>query len=125
MRTVQRWNPEAPGFTRKIEGPEIVYDYLAGLKTSIDKGIAPLLVDCLNCEMGCNGGPATLCASEAMDEVEARVEQRSREMQRRHLKLGPLGRKRTDKAIKRLLRKEHPTLSRARAEDSRPSSCPS
>ncbi|HPO49640.1 MAG TPA: [Fe-Fe] hydrogenase large subunit C-terminal domain-containing protein, partial [Spirochaetota bacterium] len=45
--------------TRKIEGPSVIYDYLETFSEAIEKNAQPLLVDCLNCEKGCNGGTAT------------------------------------------------------------------
>jgi iron only hydrogenase large subunit-like protein len=78
MRTAER---EAPGIgerTRKIEGPATVYPYLDRLLGSIERGEAPLIVDCLSCERGCNGGPGTLTKDEALDAVEARIEGRAR-----------------------------------------------
>lgn len=80
MRTVERWNPALREKIRKIEGPGHIYHYLDGLKKNIDKGIAPVLVDCLNCDLGCNGGSGTdnICAGP--DEVESLIEERSRKM---------------------------------------------
>jgi len=76
MRTLARENPRAAAKTRKIEGPEILYDYLRKLPAMINLGYAPLLVDCLNCDMGCNGGPGTLNRDKSRDEVESLVERR-------------------------------------------------
>lgn len=43
----------------RIEGPQEVYaKYLPGLMNDIRKGKAPILVDILNCQHGCNTGPA-------------------------------------------------------------------
>jgi iron only hydrogenase large subunit-like protein len=76
LETAER---EVPGITlntRKIEGVEIIYKYLSSLKTAIDRGQNPLLIDCLNCEMGCNGGPGTLNQDKHFDEVEHLIRQR-------------------------------------------------
>jgi iron only hydrogenase large subunit-like protein len=105
MRTVERWNPDASKFTRKIEGTELVHNYFSTFKASIDLGKAPALVDCLNCEMGCNGGPATLCQGAPLDDVEVLVEKRSRELQEKHRLRGPFSRIRTHKAIVKMLDK--------------------
>lgn len=80
LRTAQRWNPGISEVARKIEG-EHVYHYLAGLKRMITEGKSPLLIDCLNCEAGCNGGTATRGKSLHLDEMEALVERRNREAQ--------------------------------------------
>jgi len=78
MRTVARHIPDISGKTRKIEGPE-VYHYFAHLGATIQAGEAPIfeLVDCLSCEMGCNGGPGTLNQGKNLDKVEKRIEERA------------------------------------------------
>jgi len=76
QRTLARDNPSVAARGRKIEGPEILYDYLRKLPSMINLGYAPLLVDCLNCDMGCNGGPGTLNRDKSRDEVETLVERR-------------------------------------------------
>ena len=76
MRTAMR---EAPGIDekiRKIEGPG-VYHYLDHLHDSVKSGINPLLIDCLNCEFGCNGGTGTKQIHASQDEMENLVEVRS------------------------------------------------
>ncbi len=80
MRTVERERPEILSRTRKIEGPRTVYPYLEKLSSALDRGVNPLLIDCLNCELGCNGGPGTGNHDAAPDEVESHVEERSRRM---------------------------------------------
>jgi len=78
MRTVARHIPDISGKTRKIEGPEVYY-YFAHLGATIQNGEAPIfeLVDCLSCEMGCNGGPGTLNQGKNLDKVEKRIEERA------------------------------------------------
>ncbi|MCX7655161.1 MAG: methyl-accepting chemotaxis protein [Treponemataceae bacterium] len=78
MRTVARYIPDIAGKTRKIEGPE-VYHYFAHLGATIQAGEAPIfeLVDCLSCEMGCNGGPGTLNQGKNLDKVEKKIEDRA------------------------------------------------
>ncbi len=80
--TAERWLPGVSQRTRKIEGPHTVYRYLDGLPDSIRAGTAPLIVDCLNCESGCNGGTATAGKDLGPDELESLVAQRAREMTR-------------------------------------------
>ena len=63
---------------RKIEGTHVIYKYLDELPQMIAEGKAPLLIDCLNCEMGCNGGVATNCRRRPQDEIEWLVEQRNK-----------------------------------------------
>ncbi len=83
LRTAQREFPEIVNLARKIEGPNTVYHYLSNLEKDIKKGIAPLLVDCLNCEQGCNGGTGT-AQDKTQDEIEAAIEKRNLEMQQLH-----------------------------------------
>jgi len=104
MRTAERESPGISSKTRKIEGPEIVYGYLSGLASSLKKGTSPLLVDCLNCEYGCNAGPGTLNVGKPPDDIEAPVEALRAE---RELRYG--GKKRSAKAARKKLAK---TLSR-------------
>ena len=92
--------PEIVNHTRKIEGKEIIYDYLKHLPEAIEKGIAPLLIDCLNCDKGCNGGPGTLNREKSYDEIEHLIEKRRIQVQ---LSYGINGNeKKSKKGIKRL-----------------------
>jgi iron only hydrogenase large subunit-like protein/predicted nucleic acid-binding Zn-ribbon protein len=86
MRTVQRYDKDITSRTRKIEGPPEIYHYFAYLSESIKKGNAPVykLIDCLNCGMGCNGGPATGNRGKHLDDVECMVERRHLEMRKRY-----------------------------------------
>jgi iron only hydrogenase large subunit-like protein len=83
LRTAERWNPAVTSIARKIEGVHTVYDYFRQLPASIASSQAPLLVDCLNCERGCNGGPGTGTSKLPLDQVESAVEKRSQEMRQR------------------------------------------
>lgn len=76
-RTVERALPNISAQIRKVEGRETVYKYLSGLKKSINNGTSPLIVDCLNCELGCNGGPGTGNSNKSIDELEHSIEKRS------------------------------------------------
>jgi iron only hydrogenase large subunit-like protein len=86
MRTVQRYDQDVSSYTRKIEGSPEVYHYFAHLSNSIEKGNAPVykLVDCLNCAMGCNGGPGTGNKGKHLDDVEVLVEKRHQEMRKKY-----------------------------------------
>jgi diguanylate cyclase (GGDEF)-like protein len=105
MQTFERWNPKAAKITRKIEGTALIYRYLSTLKSSIDDGISPALVDCLNCEMGCNGGTGTICFEMPVDEAESLVNARSKGLQAKYQKSGPFGASRTHKGILKVLNK--------------------
>lgn len=110
LRTAQRDVPGIELRTRKIEGPDHVYHYLDGLSKVIDQGKAPLLIDCLNCSMGCNGGPGTLNTKKSPDEVEYLVEKRNRDMQAFYqkgtIKKGTLNKKRLHKTINQYWKKD-------------------
>lgn len=84
LQTALREVPGIGQVTRKIEGPHVVYEYLDHLNEQIRKGNNPLLVDCLNCDLGCNGGTATNCRTQSQDELESLVAARSKEMRSRY-----------------------------------------
>ncbi|HEY3381317.1 MAG TPA: [Fe-Fe] hydrogenase large subunit C-terminal domain-containing protein [Vicinamibacterales bacterium] len=84
LETAKRWNPDVGTIARKIEGPHSVYRYLEHLPESLREGVNPLLIDCLNCELGCNGGPGTPNRTVSQDKVEAAVASRARTMRDRY-----------------------------------------
>lgn len=77
LETARREMPGIENMTRKIEGREMVYPYLNRLHDEIRQGNAPLMVDCLNCHMGCNGGSGTLSRTASIDQLETLVRHRS------------------------------------------------
>ncbi|MDR2761673.1 MAG: methyl-accepting chemotaxis protein [Planctomycetaceae bacterium] len=80
MRTAMREVNGIDENIRKIEGSGI-YHYLDHLDNARKTKINPLLIDCLNCEFGCNGGTGTKhIHSESQDELESLVENRSKAM---------------------------------------------
>jgi iron only hydrogenase large subunit-like protein len=83
-QTVLRENPSLDSRIRKIEGSHTVYEYLQTLPSIKKRGIQPLLVDCLNCELGCNGGPGTLNQDAAPDELEHLIETKKEKMQQEY-----------------------------------------
>jgi iron only hydrogenase large subunit-like protein/uncharacterized protein YoxC len=84
--------------TRKIEGVHAIYPYLEEVAelTHRPGTFFPLLIDCLNCEKGCNGGPGTGNWKKPLDELEGPVRKRSDELERLY---NP---KQQDKAHKKL-----------------------
>ncbi len=84
LETAKRWIPDMEKRTRKIEGVHTVYDYLSKLPEAIRDGSAPLLVDCLNCEFGCNSGPLTLNSGKALDSMEGSVRKRKAAQQKNY-----------------------------------------
>jgi len=80
LETVARYVPDIYSNSRKIEGVHTIYNYLDSLPQMIKQGAAPLLVDCLSCEMGCNAGPFTMNRKKSPDEVEFWVKKRTQEL---------------------------------------------
>lgn len=76
LRTAEREIPTITNISRKIEGKDIVYHYFDSLNGEIQAGRSPLLIDCLSCHSGCNGGPGTLNEDEPADKIEYFVEKR-------------------------------------------------
>lgn len=85
METADRWAHGIRSKIRKIEGPHTIYEYLNHLDKDISSMKAPLVVDCLNCEKGCNGGTGTDCKHISMDELENLIAKRKETMQRIYL----------------------------------------
>ena len=83
MRTAERFVPGISTQTRKIEGQPAVFEYLSGLDRTLSSSEKPYyrLVDCLNCEKGCNRGGGTMNHNMPLDELEGLVERRARERQ--------------------------------------------
>ncbi|MDR1107628.1 MAG: methyl-accepting chemotaxis protein [Spirochaetaceae bacterium] len=82
--TAERDSPGIGRVTRKIEGVHTIYPYLADVAKTISSGNGgggelPLLVDCLNCEKGCNGGTGTRNADTPADKLEAPIWKRRAE----------------------------------------------
>lgn len=105
MRTVERENAEIAKSTRKIEGTHTIYEYLDKLPEMIKQGHAPVLLDCLNCEMGCNGGSGTLNQDKSPDEIENRIEKRNKQMIDKYKKKGLFSKYRTKKTLEKVLNK--------------------
>ncbi|GHV23183.1 hypothetical protein FACS189494_10930 [Spirochaetia bacterium] len=75
--TIAREAPSVVPKIRKVEGPGIVYNYLNEIPEMLREGVAPFIVDCLNCEAGCNGGPGTGNNGQPVDRLEAKITKRS------------------------------------------------
>lgn len=85
LETADRWAHGIRAKIRKIEGPHTIYEYLNDLSHDIASLKAPLVIDCLNCEKGCNGGTGTDCKDLSMDELEHLISRRRDLMQKRYL----------------------------------------
>jgi len=60
LDTAERFIPGIRRNTYKSEGVHNIYPYLDEMSQLLDTDVElPLLIDCLNCEKGCNGGPGT------------------------------------------------------------------
>ena len=101
MRTAERLVPGIARQTRKIEGQPAVIEYFEHLDECMTSGSKPYfkLVDCLNCEKGCNRGGGTVNHNLSLDDIEAFVERRTNE---RREKLQTLNGRQKEKAIKNL-----------------------
>jgi len=89
LKTAEREFPGISNVSRKIEGPKTIYHYLNHLEENIAKGNAPLIVDCLNCELGCNGGTGTV-RGKSQDELEMNIERRNTSMKETYKKKSKL-----------------------------------
>jgi iron only hydrogenase large subunit-like protein/uncharacterized protein YoxC len=81
LDTAERFVPGVRRNTRKIEGIPNIYPYLTEIAQLLnDKDVEfPLLIDCLNCEKGCNGGSGTGNHSLPLDKLETPIRKRSAE----------------------------------------------
>lgn len=108
-KTLTRWLPGLDGKVRSIEGPKLVYEYLAGLPEQIRNQQAPLLVDCLNCEHGCNRGPGSVNPHSHPDGLEAPVAKRANDLRNKNratLLPGTLGERLADIIADKRMKKQ-------------------
>ncbi|HPP88151.1 MAG TPA: [Fe-Fe] hydrogenase large subunit C-terminal domain-containing protein, partial [bacterium] len=103
MRTAMREIPQIMEATRKIEGNPLIYHYLEKLIDIINANKSPLIVDCLNCEFGCNAGPGTLNIDEHPDDFEFYIEERQREMREKYKPTGLNKLTKTNKKLKKTI----------------------
>ena len=105
MRTAKRFVPNVSRITRKIEGNPLVFDYLGGLDDSLSAGGKPIytLVDCLNCDKGCNRGGGTVNHHMSLDELEMYVEKRTEERRNKWNTLDPRKKKKAIKNLNKLV----------------------
>ena len=100
-----------------MEG-SIIYRYLEGLESAIEKGVAPLLVDCLSCELGCSGGPGTPMVGAHPDEVDYPIRERSQQHQEMYAERGrSQGTSSRRVLMEELIRHWQPELYRREYED--------
>ncbi len=101
--TIEREIPELSPRIRKIEGVQQIYRYFQELPESLKKGAQPLIIDCLNCDKGCNGGTGTSSTDTSEDILEHAVSLRAEQMK---IKYGSgKNRKQSSKKVNRILKK--------------------
>jgi iron only hydrogenase large subunit-like protein/uncharacterized protein YoxC len=85
LDTAERFVPGIRRNTRKIEGLPNIYPYLTEIAEVLNdpKAEFPLLIDCLNCEKGCNGGSGTGNHSVPLDRLESPIRKRSAEHEKK------------------------------------------
>jgi len=70
LDTAERFEPGIRRDTEKIEGVYNIYPYLKEVSKILNTNDElPLLIDCLNCEKGCIGGPGTGNAEKPLAEL--------------------------------------------------------
>ena len=101
MRTAERFIPGISSKIRKIEGQPLMTEYFQGLQKTVESGgkIPFPVIDCLNCERGCNCGAGTNNHDLPLDELEAFNENRMESRKNLLKSETAVGRKILDKTI--------------------------
>jgi iron only hydrogenase large subunit-like protein len=85
LDTAERFQPGIGRRARKIEGVHAIYPYLEEVSKLLNTDIRlPLLLDCLNCEKGCNGGPGTGNGWESAVVLENPIQERCAKLEEYH-----------------------------------------
>ncbi|MEW6536796.1 MAG: methyl-accepting chemotaxis protein [Candidatus Auribacterota bacterium] len=107
LETAEREVPGIRNKTRKIEGAPLIYEYLEKLAETLHKSgkINNLLIDCLNCEYGCNGGTATVNQHASQEEIESHIQKRREHMEQKYRKNGLFAKKRSRKQLEKVIDK--------------------
>ena len=85
LDTAERFVPGIRRQTRKIEGVHSIYPYLEELSELLHTDIDfSLLIDCLNCEKGCNGGPGTGNSKKSLVLLENPIRKRRVKLEEHH-----------------------------------------
>ncbi|WP_461256353.1 [Fe-Fe] hydrogenase large subunit C-terminal domain-containing protein [Treponema sp. R80B11-R83G3] len=85
LDTAERFEPGIRRRTLKTEGVFAIYPYLKEISKILDTDDElPLLIDCLNCEKGCLGGPGTGNAEKPLATLEKYVRKRMAELEKEH-----------------------------------------
>jgi CheY-like chemotaxis protein/iron only hydrogenase large subunit-like protein/uncharacterized protein YoxC len=84
LDTAERFEPGIRRRTLKIEGVHSIYPYLEEISKILNTKVKlPLLIDCLNCEKGCIGGPGTGNAEKPLAILEDPVLNRMDELEKK------------------------------------------
>jgi CheY-like chemotaxis protein/iron only hydrogenase large subunit-like protein len=85
LDTAERFEPGIRRLTLKTEGVHSIYPYLKEIQELLNTNVKlPLLIDCLNCEKGCIGGPGTGNAEKPLAVLEDPVRKRMAELEKKH-----------------------------------------
>jgi HD-GYP domain-containing protein (c-di-GMP phosphodiesterase class II)/ferredoxin len=85
LDTAERFAPSIRRHTRKIEGVHTIYPYLKEFFELLNTDTKlPLMIDCLNCEKGCNGGPGTGNAGKPYIVLENPIRKRRAKLEEYH-----------------------------------------
>jgi len=102
--TVERERPDLGQAIKKMEGPTVIYPYLKEIPESIKKQANPLILDCLNCEKGCNGGTGTGSQKTPVDILESAVQRRRQTEETKLSHSGKIIKGTSKKAIQKSIR---------------------
>ncbi|MDR1838726.1 MAG: methyl-accepting chemotaxis protein, partial [Treponema sp.] len=85
LDTAERFVPGIRRKTHKVEGVHTIYPYLEEISELLDTDVElSLLIDCLNCEKGCNGGPGTGNSGKPLAVLENPVRKRRAKLEEYH-----------------------------------------
>jgi len=99
LMTAIRESHHIHSITRKTEGPHNIYPYLRDLPEAIAKDNCPKLIDCLNCEKGCNGGTGTTVSKDPLDILDSRIVKRVYKQMNKYNVKSFFGKRKWDKIV--------------------------
>ena len=85
LDTAERFVPGIRRRTHKVEGVHTIYAYLEEVHELLGTDVElSLLIDCLNCEKGCNGGPGTGNSKKPLPVLENPIRKRRAKLEEYH-----------------------------------------
>lgn len=81
--TIKNQVQEVEDNHRIISENPAIYNYLETLQDMVDSEMFPFLIDCLNCESGCNSGPLSVGKNKPTEEIEFYVRERKKQLIKR------------------------------------------